>query len=365
MTTWLLAGGGTAGHVNPLLAVADTLRRRDPETTVLVLGTREGLESRLVPDRGYELLTVPKLPFPRRLNPAALRFGPDFRRAVARVAGLLAERSVDAVVGFGGYAAAPAYLAARRTAIPLALHEANARPGIANRLGARLTDAVGVAFPGTPLPHATVVGMPLRREIELLDRAARRTEALAAFSLDPDRPVLLVTGGSLGARRINGTMRTAADSVIAAGYQILHLTGANAPDTDPGLLHYRRLEYTDRMDLALAACDFAISRAGAATVSELTALGIPAVYVPYPVGNGEQRFNARGVVAERGGLLVEDSAFLPSWVENQLIPVLRDPQRRARMAEAAVRCGRRDGSDRMVDLVLAKLDRALPRRLEQ
>ncbi len=136
MTTWLLAGGGTAGHVNPLLAVADTIRRRAPEDTVLVLGTQEGLESRLVPARGYELVVIPRLPFPRRPNGAALRFAPAFQRTVAAVTATITERGVDRVVGFGGYAAAPAYLAARRARVPLALHEANARPGIANRLGA-------------------------------------------------------------------------------------------------------------------------------------------------------------------------------------------------------------------------------------
>ena len=132
MTTYLLAGGGTAGHVNPLLAVADRLRERDPQAQVLVLGTAEGLEARLVPARGYELLTIEKVPFPRRPNGAALRFPSRFRRSIAEVAAMIAERGVDAVVGFGGYVATPAYLAARRAGVPVVIHEANARPGLAN-----------------------------------------------------------------------------------------------------------------------------------------------------------------------------------------------------------------------------------------
>ncbi|WP_210505334.1 glycosyltransferase [Naasia sp. SYSU D00057] len=352
MTAWLLAGGGTAGHVNPLLAVADAIRRRRPDDSVVVLGTAEGLEARLVPERGYELLTIPRLPFPRRPNRAALAFGPAFTRTVAGLAATLRERGIEGVVGFGGYAAAPAYLAARRARVPLALHEANAKPGMANRLGARLTESVGVAFPGTPLPHATVVGMPLRHEIETLDRAAMRPEALAAFDLDPARPVLLVTGGSLGARRLNGTVLSAAPRILDAGWSILHIVGGRAEVTDPGLPGYRMLEYCDRMDLALSAADFAVSRAGAATVSELAALGVPAVYVPYPVGNGEQRFNARGLVDAGGGLLVDDAAFLPSYVEAELLPLLQDPARRDAMAAAAATTGVRDGADRMVDLLL-------------
>ncbi|WP_150306467.1 UDP-N-acetylglucosamine--N-acetylmuramyl-(pentapeptide) pyrophosphoryl-undecaprenol N-acetylglucosamine transferase [Planctomonas psychrotolerans] len=361
MTVYLLAGGGTAGHVNPLLAVADCIRSREPESTVLVLGTREGLEARLVPDRGYELLTIPRLPFPRRANRAAARFAPDFRRTVATIAGILRDRNVDAVVGFGGYAAAPAYLAARSTRTPLMLHEANAKPGLANRLGARITPHVGVAFPNTPLRRATVVGMPLRSEITRLDREAMRAEALAFFGLSPERRTLLVTGGSTGARRLNGTVGTSAAAVVAAGFQVLHIVGGKQEFEPPVLEHYAMLRYCDRMDLAFAAADFAVSRAGAATLSELTALGIPAAYVPYPVGNGEQRYNAVSVLAADGGILVEDAAFTPSWVERELVPLLGDEQRLERMAAGAASVGVRDGDARMTDLIQRGLADRAPR----
>ncbi|MCM6763220.1 UDP-N-acetylglucosamine--N-acetylmuramyl-(pentapeptide) pyrophosphoryl-undecaprenol N-acetylglucosamine transferase [Rathayibacter sp. ZW T2_19] len=351
MTRYLLAGGGTAGHVNPLLATADEIRARDSHDEVLVLGTAEGLEARLVPLRGYELSVVPRLPFPRRPNAAALRFPGAFRAALDGVVRTIRERGIDAVVGFGGYASAPAYLAARRAGVPYVVHEANARPGLANRLGARGTRFVGVAFEGTPLPHATTVGMPLRREIADLDRAARRHDGVAAFGLDPARPILLVTGGSLGARRINATVYAAAASVLATGFQILHITGDRSEITDPGLDGYHLIPYCDRMDLALSVADLAVSRAGAATVSELSALGLPAVYIPYPVGNGEQRFNARGVVDAGGAVLVEDAAFLPAWVEGELVPLLEDAERRDGMGRRAATVGVRDGAERLVDLI--------------
>ena len=169
----VLAGGGTAGHVSPLLSLADCLRRRDPDVVVRVLGTAQGLESRLVPERGYQLVLVPKVPLPRRPGADLLRLPGRLRAAVAAAGRAIDEASADVVVGFGGYVSTPAYLAARRRRIPVVVHEQNARPGIANRLGARLAAQVGVTFPGTPLPHATVTGMPLRREIATLDRAAR------------------------------------------------------------------------------------------------------------------------------------------------------------------------------------------------
>ncbi|MBG6237934.1 UDP-N-acetylglucosamine--N-acetylmuramyl-(pentapeptide) pyrophosphoryl-undecaprenol N-acetylglucosamine transferase [Mycetocola sp. CAN_C7] len=350
MTTYLLAGGGTAGHVNPLLAVADAITETEPDATVLVLGTQEGLEARLVPDRGYELLTIAKLPFPRRINRQAVSFGSRFRLAVAEITTMISERNVDVIVGFGGYAAAPAYLAARRAGIPLVVHEANARPGLANRLGARITRFVGVAFHGTRLRNSRFVGMPLRREIERLDRDAARHQARELFGLT-DRPTLLVTGGSLGARRVNQTIFDARQTIIDAGYQILHVTGDRSDLTDPGTEYYTMLAYCDRMDLALAIADFAVSRAGASTVSELSALGIPAAYVPYPVGNGEQRYNAADAVNAGGAVIVLDAKFTPEWISDSLVPLLNDRMRVQDMAVQSRLMGTLEGSTRMVGLI--------------
>jgi len=351
VTTYLLAGGGTAGHVNPLLAVADRLRRDDPSASVLVLGTAEGLEARLVPLRGYELLTIPRLPFPRRPSRTALGFPGRLRGAIDSIRRMIAEHDVDVVVGFGGYAAAPAYVAARRAGVPVVVHEANAKPGMANVLGSRLTRHVGVVHASTRLRHARRVGMPLRVEIESLDRRNVRDEALAELGLDDRRPVLLVTGGSSGAWRLNETMSEAAPAVLGAGWQVLHITGEKSDLVARGLDGQHLLRYCDRMDLALAAADFVVSRAGSATVSELTALGLPSVLVPYPVGNGEQRHNAADVVRAGGAVLVDDAAFTPAWVGSVLVPLLLDRARVADMAVRAATVGVRDGTDRTVELV--------------
>ncbi|MDQ4212961.1 undecaprenyldiphospho-muramoylpentapeptide beta-N-acetylglucosaminyltransferase [Microbacterium capsulatum] len=355
MTTYLLAGGGTAGHVNPLLAVADALRARDPQCGVLVLGTREGLEARLVPQRGYELLTVDKVPFPRRPNGAALAFPVRFLRAVRQVREHIRRNHVDVVVGFGGYASAPAYVAARRERIPFVVHEANARPGLANVLGARSAAAVGVAFPGTPLRGGTVVGMPLRREIVELDRAALRAEAAAEFGLDPERPVLLVFGGSLGAQRLNDAIAGSRQSILDAGWQVLHATGDRSDLADPGVEGYALRRYLDRMDLAFALADLILSRSGSATVSEISALGIPAIYVPYAVGNGEQRLNAAAAIDAGAAILIEDAALDPDRIRTEIVPLLGDDDRRRAMAAAAATVGSRTGTEDLIALV----DRAL------
>jgi UDP-N-acetylglucosamine--N-acetylmuramyl-(pentapeptide) pyrophosphoryl-undecaprenol N-acetylglucosamine transferase len=351
VTTYLLTGGGTAGHVNPLLAVADQICDDDPSAEILVLGTREGLEARLVPLRGYELLTIERLPFPRRPSVSALSFPRRFRAAVAQVEGYIADRGIDVVVGFGGYASAPAYRAARNARVPLAIHEANAKPGIANRLGARYTTFVGVAFHATKLPGATWVGMPLRKEIETLDRHSARDEAIQLFGLDAGKQTLLVTGGSSGARSINKTISDAIVSILGSGWQVLHIAGGKSEISDPGLSGYHLMTYCDRMELAIAVADLAVARSGSGTVSEFAAVGLPAVFIPYPVGNGEQRFNAKDAVDAGGAILLPDAEFTPAWVETTLVPLLRDPAAIAELAARIATVGTRDGAERMAALV--------------
>lgn len=351
MTRYLLAGGGTAGHVNPLLAVADRLRERDPDSTVMVLGTSEGLESRLVPARGYELLLVDKVPFPRRPNRAALRFPKRFSAAIRSTRELLAVHNFDVVVGFGGFVSGPAYLAARRERVPIVVHEANAIPGLANRLGSIFTRFVGVAFDGTRLRGARFVGMPLRAELEQLDRASVRQSALEFFGLDPKKPVLLVTGGSLGAVRINDTVFHSAAAIIGAGWQVLHITGERSPIHSETLKGYQVLAYCDRMELAIASADLVIARAGSGTVSELTALGVAAVYVPLAIGNGEQSRNVRTVVAAGGARVVDNASFTPEWVGRELVPLLQDRAAIARLSARATSVGVRDGTSRMTTLI--------------
>ena len=351
MTTYLLAGGGTAGHVNPLLALADLITKRDPNAEIVVLGTQEGLESRLVPERGYELTTIAKLPFPRRPSGYALKFPARYAKAVKRVRQVIRERNVDVVVGFGGYASAPAYTAAKREGIPTVIHEANAKPGMANKLGARSAARVAVTFAGTPIQGAIVTGMPLRPEIESLDLAALRAEARAHFGLDPHRTTLLATGGSLGARAINEGLSGSAAEIVASGAQVLHVWGGLNELVDPGVEGYNVIEYCDRMDLAFAAADLVVSRAGSTTVSEIAGLGLPAVFVPYAVGNGEQRFNAAGVVEAGGALLVEDEEITAAWVTSELIPLLQDEARLTEMSKRASAAGSLDGTARLLSLV--------------
>lgn len=367
----LLAGGGTAGHVNPLLAVADELHRRHPNARLTVLGTAQGLEARLVPEHGLDLALVPRVPLPRRPTLDWFRLPGRLRAAIRAAGTAIDESGAQVVVGFGGYVSTPAYLAARSRKIPVVIHEANARPGLANRLGARWAKSVAVTFPGTALPGAQVTGLPLRAPIARLlaertaDAHAARVAAAESLGLDPALPTLLVSGGSLGAVSVNTAVSGAAPQLLAAGVQVLHLTGTGKADAVraalegvPGAEHYQVREYLSDMHLALAVADVVVGRSGAGTVCELAALGIPAVYVPLPVGNGEQRLNAAAVVAAGGGLLVDDDDLDPAWLLAHL-PVLlvgdTAAETRARMGRAAASVGVRDAAARVARLVEVEL----------
>jgi len=364
----VLAGGGTAGHVEPAMAVADALCELDPQVRITALGTQRGLETRLVPERGYHLELITPVPLPRKPNGDLARLPPRVWRAVRETRAVLDAVDADVVIGFGGYVALPAYLAARpipgvRRRIPVVIHEANARAGIANRVGARTAARILSAVPDSGLRRAEVVGVPVRATITGLDRAALRAQARKHFGFADDARVLLVFGGSQGAVSLNRAVSAAAADLAAAGVAVLHAHGPrNTLDLrapNPGDPPYVAVPYLDRMDLAYAAADLAICRSGAMTVAEVSAVGLPALYVPLPIGNGEQRLNALPVVNAGGGMIVADAELTPDLVARQVGGLLSDPVRLAAMTAAAAQMGHPEAARQVAQ---AALDIAASRR---
>lgn len=356
----VLAGGGTAGHVNPLLSTAAALKTAG--ANVWAVGTESGLETDLVPAAGFPLELIPRVPFPRRPNLKALRFPREFNNAIARGKEILRATQAEVCVGFGGYVSTPMYLAARSCDIPVVVHEGNALPGLANRWGARFADAVALTFPSTPLVarrgETVVTGLPLRQQITELSAAGRGTNRMQIaqeYGLDPERKILLVTGGSSGAQRINETIAAAGQVLTAAGIQILHITGRgkDAPVRSVAgeLPGYVILDYLTQMDRAYAIADLVVTRAGAGMVAELSTLGIPAVFVPLPVGNGEQARNAKDVVAAGGAVLVDNADFTAEYVAQQLLPLFAAEQL-AQMSEKAQQVFPPHAAQSLADLIL-------------
>lgn len=375
----VLAGGGTAGHVNPLLSIAQHIRRLAPQSQISVIGTAVGLESRLVPDAGFELDTIEKVPFPRSVSLSTLAFPGKWMKQIAAVKKILRARHTDVVVGVGGYAAAPVYWAAHSMGIPVIVHEQNATAGMANKLGAMWAQFIGTTYDNCGLragSHGVMerVGLPLRdliaqRAEELVgSRAEAKRQARVELGLDSDVPVIAVTGGSLGAQSINTAVANAAPDLLKVA-QIVHLTGAGKSSAVRTVVStlvgedaigtvgdvggdYHIAEYCEAMDAVMAAADVVICRSGAGTVAELSALGVPAVYVPLPIGNGEQRFNAQPVVDAGGAILINDDDFTASWIVQHVISLISRPERLESMSKAAWQYGLRDAADKMARVTL-------------
>lgn len=362
----VVAGGGTAGHIEPALAVADAVKALAPDTTVTALGTARGLETTLVPARGYTLELIPPVPLPRKPTMDLVKLPLRIRASVRKTREVLDAVDADVIVGFGGYVALPAYLAARggvlrrRRTIPIVIHEANASAGIANKIGARLATRVLAAVPGSGVKNrgasdADIVGIPVRASIANFDRAGLRAQAREYFGLPVDGPVLLVFGGSQGAKSLNDAVSGAARELAEAGISVLHAHGpkntldaAQFSEAAP----YVAVPYLSRMDLAYAAADAAICRSGAMTVAEVSSVGLPAVYVPLPHGNGEQELNAKPVVAAGGAVIVSDADLTPTFVADTVVPLLTDSPRLQAMSAAAAGVGHRTAATEIARIVL-------------
>ena len=370
-TRVLIAGGGTAGHVFPALAVARELQRLADVEPVFV-GVSDRLEARLVPEAGFELHPVAAVPVPRRPSPALLRVPAGVRAAVSQVERVIDDRDVRAVATFGGYVSFPASWAAGRRRLPLVLHEQNAIPGLANRLGSRWATHIAVSFPGSfdsfrRKERCAVTGNPVREDMLHLDRAARRPEARERFGLDPDRPTLLVFGGSQGARSLNNAVVAAHPHWGEADIQILHAAGrslyaetatawerARASTTGPRV---RLVDFIDDMGDAYAAADVVLCRSGATSIAELTVLGLPAVLVPYPHATGDhQRHNAEALERTGAARVVADDELDAQRLVAEVLPLLIDPERHGAMAASSRAFGRPDAATNVARLVLGELE---------
>ena len=322
----ILAGGGTAGHVEPALAVADALRRRDSSLSLEFIGTSQGLESLLVPQRGFVLRSISKVALPRTISFNLIRFPFSLLRSILGARKIV--KGSICVVGFGGYVSASAYLGAKLAGVPIAIHEANAKPGWANRLGRHFARLIAVNFEEVQKqwPGAIVTGMPIRGAIAELSKI--KAEELAKFrdlnarslGLDPARPIVAMFGGSQGSIHMNEAM---ASYLVdpEPEIQIIHALGINnkLPEKTK---NYLPMPYFHDMAAIYGMADLLITRSGAVTCSELVTARKYAVLVPLPHGNGEQLDNAQALVAQAAATLVPNEEFTGDWLRANLSRVL-------------------------------------------
>ena len=326
----VLAGAGSAGHIEPALAVADAWRKEFPQSEFEFVGTTTGLENILIAGAGYKLTTIPKVTLPRSLKPAGLLAPLKFGQALSK--SLQIVNGAECVIGFGGYVSAPIYLAAAMRRIPFVIHEANAIPGWANKFGAFLGGAmaVGKSVKTGKFKAAEVVGLPLKPAISAaLDKAksdwpAARSSAKAKLGIKADKPLLLIMGGSQGSAAINSVVASSLSNLLS-DFEILHSVGGKnqLPLARDG---YRPVSYIEDVATAYLAADLVIGRSGAITCAEINALGKYAIFIPLAIGNGEQARNADFLIEQGRAALVQQSDFSSQWLIKNLSSALSKSQ---------------------------------------
>lgn len=327
MASVVLAGGGTAGHIEPALAVARQWMSQHPKDSCIFLGTRSGLETTLVPAAGFPLALIPKVSISRKPSLSWLKIPIDLTQAV--VASYKVIKSADVLIGFGGYVSAPAYLAAKFAGVPTVIHEANAQPGWANRLGARFTKYLAVANPveDGAFAAALLTGLPLRSDVATAfaeadgDWENARTLAKERMGFDSNKPLIFIMGGSQGSVAINTVVSQSLDLFNSLSVNVLHSVGQS--NTLPAAHnHYAPTAYVHNMADAYLAADLVISRSGAVTCSEFRTLGRYALFVPLPIGNGEQMLNASSLVSSGRAVVIDQRDFTPEFLKASLADLL-------------------------------------------
>lgn len=319
----VFAGGGTAGHIEPALAVARLWQQNHSGDEIEFIGTVNGLENHLVPAAGFKLSHIPKVVIPRKLSLKFFNAPPTLIRSFIAARKLL--KGSDLLIGFGGYVSAPAYLAAKSLSIPFVVHEANAKPGFANRLGARLTPycAIAQAVTAGGLQKALITGIPLRADVaQALQQSsgqwsAARNRAKSALGFSPSQPLVLAFFGSQGSVALNKIISQSLPTLLASGSQLLHAVGKlNAlPAVQE---RYKSTQYIEDMATAYLAADLIISRSGAISCSEINALGRYALFIPLPIGNGEQSFNAGSLVSQGRAEVLKQELFTSAWLNSNI-----------------------------------------------
>ena len=361
--------GGTAGHINPALAVANLMRERHPDCNILFIGAQGHMEEKLVPQAGYALRCLPGSGLSRKLNSAGIKQNVHAVKcvldAVKSCKRIFKEFRPDVIVGTGGYASFPALYAGSSMKIPVCVHESNAVPGVTTKLAAKLADRVLVCFEESkkmyPNPaKVEVVGMPVRREFIYGDREKARQELGIG-----EEPVVLSAFGSLGAKVMNQTMAElfCLEQQAQFPFRHIHATGSFGWEWMPGLVQEKGVdlsrtkqiemkEYFYNMPTLMAAADVMISRAGASTCNEIAAAGLPCILIPSPnVTNNHQEKNARVLEARKGAVVLLEKDCTAQALYSQIQSLLADPQRRAEMGRNLHEMVTLDSTERICDII--------------
>lgn len=358
----LLAGGGTAGHIEPALAVARGWQELHPRDEIIFIGTDSGLENSLIPAAGYPLVHIPRVRIARKISPSLLMVPAQLITSIVKTIRLL--KDVDCAIGFGGYVSAPLYCAAALTRTPFVIHEQNARPGWANRIGAWLTPFRAISYPVVhgALSRAELTGLPLRADVRsaLIDaqgdwsKARRAAKHVVAeqYGFEPSQKLIFIFGGSQGSQAINAIIEDSRPLFASQNCAVIHGVGKNNLVKE-ATSSYKPVNYIQEMATLYLAADVLISRSGAVTCAEAAALAKFSLFIPLPIGNGEQALNAQELVSAGRAEILEQRNFNAQWLELNLSRLLQISASRPESGDAS----RADA----VDKIIAIIERAVKR----
>ena len=359
----LLCGGGTGGHIYPALAIADELKRQFPACEILYVGTDKGLENKIVPQRGYELKRIKAEGMPRKNSLKMIKSGIDALEGMAEAKKIIKDFKPDLVLGTGGYVCGPVVLSAHHLKVPTFIHEQNALPGVTNKILSHVADKVFVNLADSKKyfknqEKIIVAGLPVREEV----LRTTKEEGCQYFGLSMEKPILLVSGGSRGARSINKAMAGAYKRLLAeSDMQIIHSTGQNGFEETKKMLldngvdivkfkdRVRLQPYLEQMEYALAAADVTVARAGATNLAEICACGLPAVLIPYPFASeNHQEYNARSLVDNQAAVMILDKDLNAQKLAESILHILSDDELRKKMSINSAQMAKRDSLDEIV-----------------
>ena len=354
----LISGGGTGGHIFPAVSIANAIRRRFPDVEILFVGAEGRMEMERVPAAGYKIVGLPVAGFDRKR--LWRNFGVLIKlwKSMRRAKKILADFRPDIAVGVGGYASGPMLKAAQKAGIPTVLQEQNSYPGVTNKILAANADAICVAYPGLekffPADKITLTGNPVRKA--LFECRLLRDEAKRLLGFNPKKPLILVVGGSLGARTINNAIADGLDRIVSAGAQVLWQTGKNYIDecnrASAGRGDVQAEAFISDMATAYTAADLIVSRAGAGTISELQLLGKAVILVPSPnVAEDHQRKNALAL-ADRGAARMVLDADAPAKLVDEVISLLADREGRRALERNIAAMALKDADEQIVDKIV-------------
>jgi UDP-N-acetylglucosamine--N-acetylmuramyl-(pentapeptide) pyrophosphoryl-undecaprenol N-acetylglucosamine transferase len=364
----IISGGGTGGHIYPGVAIAKKIIEKHPDSSILFIGSENGLEKKIVPKEGFNIKYITVEGLNKKISLKTISSIKKAFKGYFQATKIIKDFKPDIVIGTGGYVCGPVVLSAALKGIPTLIHEQNAFPGVTNKLLSRFVSKIAITFKEAekyfPKNKVIYTGNPIRSQILKIDRSKSRE----VWGLEKDKPVVLVVGGSRGAKNINNAVANIIPDIHREGIQLIFVTGENQyqeiiKNFSENGIDYKNLKgikilpYIYNMQDALGACDLIVTRAGATIISEITALGIPAILIPSPyVANNHQEYNAIALEENGAGIIIKESQLKDDIFKEQIINIVKNKDMLSRMSINSKKLAVPNAADNIYEIIIELIE---------